>query len=475
MKNKIILLLTFGLFLGYGCDKGFEELNTNPNEPVSVQSGLLAGDVIRVASNTIYSTFVGGDMGSCWSQQFAKVQYNNEARYIPRESIIESTWKNIYIGVIEGATDIQKVAIEENNEAMQGLGLVMQAYGFSLLTDMYGSIPFSEAIQPENTLTPAYNTQEEVYNGVLAMLDEANTLLGSGNGAILASSDILYGGDASKWQQFANSLKFRCLMRISAKKDVSSELQEIASNRNVFGSNDDEAKLIYLGADPNANPIYETVVFGTRAEWKVNTVLVDMLTGFNDPRLPVYAQLNDAGEYRGKPSGYSVVPDTWNFTNVSAIGAAYLEAEAPGYFMSYAELQFLMAEAAEKGYISGDAATYYNEAIYANFMSNGLSAEAYDAYIAQGNVAYSSSNGMERIGNQKWLALFCQGVESWTEQRRTGYPVLELAIDPAPGVTTIPMRYTYPDIEQSVNSDNYNTAVNAQGEDLLTTKVWWMD
>jgi len=473
MKNKIILLLTFGLFFG-GCDKGFEELNTNPNEPVTVASGLLTADVVRIASNTLYSTFVGGDMGACWSQQLAKVQYNNEARYIPRESILESIWKSFYTDVIEGAKNIQDVATTEGNESMQAVGLIMQAYGYSVLTDMYGAIPFSEALQPDLTFTPKYDTQEEVYTGILAMLDEANTLLNTGSGSILATSDILYGGDASKWQKFANSLKFRCLMRISAKKDVSADLQDIASNRNVFGSNDDEAKVIYLGADPNANPIYETVVFGNRAEWKVNSVLVEMLEELNDPRLPVYAQVNEDGVYRGKPSGYAVIPDEWNFTNVSAIGEAFLTPEAPGYFMSYAELQFLMAEAVEKGYISGDAASFYNAGVQANFVANGLLAQ-FDAYIAQSNVAYSSDNAMELIGHQKWLALFCQGVESWTEQRRTGYPSLEIAIDPAPGVNTIPTRYTYPDIEQSVNGESYNAAVTAQGEDLLTTKIWWME
>ena len=472
MKNKIILLLSFGLFFG-GCDKGFEELNTNPNEPVTVASGLLTADVVRIASNTIYSTFIGGDMGACWSQQLAKVQYNNEARYIPRESILESTWKSLYTDVIEGAKNMEDVAIEEGNDAMQAVGLIMQAYGYSLLTDMYGSIPFSEALQPEATLTPKYDTQEQVYTGILAMLDQANTLLAAGNGAILASSDILYGGDAAKWQKFANSLKFRSLMRISAKTDVSAALQDIASNRSVFGSNADEAKVMYLGADPNANPMFETIVFGNRAEWKVNSVLVEMLEGLNDPRLSVYAQPNADGEYRGKPSGYAVIPDDWNFANVSAIGESFLAAEAPGYFMSYAELQFLMAEAAEKGYISGNAASFYNAGVKANFDAHGISAD-FDAYIAQASVAYDSANAMELIGNQKWLALFCQGVESWTEQRRTGYPVLELAIDPAPGVTTIPARYTYPDIEQSVNADNYNAAV-AGNPDLLITKVWWMD
>ncbi len=423
-KIQLLLLLVLGFGITTSCDQGFEELNTNPNDPIAVPSGLLVADVVRNTGNILYSTFVGGDMGACWSQQFAKVQYNDEARYIPRESIMEAIWKTLYEDVISDGNSIIKNAIEEENSATQAVGIIMQAYAYSLLTDMYGDIPFSEAIKAEEGIfQPKYDAQSDVYDGILALLDEANTLLSQGGGELLTSSDLLYNGDVSGWQKFANSLKFRCLMRISSKRDVSADLQEIANNRAVFTSNADEAKLTYLEAVPNANPIYETVVNGNRAEWRVNSVLVDRLTELADPRLAVYAQPNTTGEYFGKPSGYTDVPNpTYNVNTVSPIGAAYLEASAPAYFMSYAELQFLMAEAAENGLIGGDAATFYYNGINASFSANGLSADDFAAYTAQPSVEYSSVNSARLIGEQKWLSLFAQGVEAWTEWRRTGYP-----------------------------------------------------
>ena len=476
MKNiSLIFTLAVGLVLFMGCDKDFEEINNNPNDPIAVPSGLLTADVVFNAGNTLYSTFVGGDMGSCWAQHWGKVQYNDEERYQPRGSVIEVTvWKTIYEDVISDAKTMQTLAEEEGNDNMKGVALVMQAYGYSLLTDVFGSIPFSEAIRAdEGIFSPKYDTQEEVYTGILAMLDEANSLFSADGGTILANSDILYGGDYSKWQKFANSLKFRSLMRISGKVNVASQLQALTSQP-MFSSNSDEAKLIYLANDPSANPIFETIVFGNRAEFKVNSVMVDMMAGINDPRLPIYAAPNEDGEIRGKPAGIENVPnDDYNYSNVSPIGSAYLQATAPGYFLSYSELQFLMAEAAHKGYISGSAETYYQNGVSASFAANGLSQADADAYLAQGTVAYTQATGLQKIAEQNWLGLFCQGIEAWTEWRRTGYPALQPAIEAV--INEIPSRFTYPSIEQSVNKANYDAAVSGQGADLLTTKVWWMN
>jgi len=474
-KIKILIsILVFGSLFFIGCDKGFEELNTNPNEPTSVPSGLLLADIVRNTGNYTYSTFFGGDMGSCWAQHWAKVNYEDEERYKVRASVIEDfCWKGIYEDVIADARSMEKIAAVEGNDINRGVAIVMQAYGYSLLTEMFGDVPFSEACRgDEGIITPVYDSQQNVYTGIFAMLDEANTLLSSGNGTMNESTDLVFGGDPSKWQKFANSLKFRLLMRISKKVDVSAQLQDIVSNRAIFTSNSDDAGLQYLAAAPNANPIYESIVYGARYEYKINSVMVDMLANLNDPRLAVYAQPNSSGEYRGKPSGIDEVPnDDYNYDNVSPIGTKYLDPEFPGYMMTYAELLFLMAEAAHKGYISGDAATLYNAGIAASFAFNGVS-DGYAAYIAQGTVAYTPGTGIQRIAEQNWIALFSQSIEPWTEWRRTGYPVLSPAIEAV--IDEIPSRYTYPGIEQSVNATNYQAAKTALGGDALTSKFWWL-
>ncbi|MCF6180791.1 SusD/RagB family nutrient-binding outer membrane lipoprotein [Lutibacter sp.] len=479
---KIITILLFSLLISVSCDKGFEDLNIDPNNPVTVPSDLLIPGVVRSAQNESYSTFVGGDMGACWSQQFAKVQYNDEARYIPRQGVITSLWDRFYAGtdlsqvntgVISDANSMYNLAVAEGNNNMMGVALTLQAYGFAFLTDVYGDIPFSEAIKAnEGNIAPAYDKQEDVYTGILAMLDDAIAKLGT-SGTIDPTNDILYSGDASLWKKFASSLKFRVLMRESGQVDVSGALQALVNAGNLFQSNADEAKLIYLSADPSANPLYESIVFGTRGEWKVNSEIVDRLTADNDPRLPVYAALNDAGIYRGKPSGFRDVPsDTYNYTNVSALGDFYLRPELPGYFISNAQLKFLMAEAAQHNWINLDAGTLFKEAITASLDFNEVPAADASAFLATQNLESNNANALKQIATQEWIALYSQGVESWNEWRRTGYPVLAPAAEAA--FNQIPSRYNYPTTEYSINKANVEAAVATQGTDDLKTPIWWM-
>ncbi len=471
---KYVLILAFTATVFAGCDKGFEELNTNPNEPTKVPSGLLLADVVRNTGNNLYSTFVGGDMGECWAQHWAKVQYNDEARYTPRASVIESIWKNFYEDVVADASQMEKLAEEEGNEAAQGAAIVMQAYAYMLLTDFYGDIPFSEAAKAtEGNFTPKYDKQADVYQGIIGMLKRASELLATGNGSLVESSDLLYGGDIAKWEKFANSLKFRALMRISGKVDVQSDLTALM-DKPMFASNEDDAELTYLDAYPNANPIYENVVRGVREEFKVNSVLVDMLQNNSDPRLDIYVAKNADGIYRGKPSGIFDVPSgDYNYDNVSPIGAFYLEATRPAVFMSFSELRFFQAEARKKGWISTETTEkYYNDGVKANLEKNGIG-DQYDTYIANAFASYNDGNGLEKIATQKWLALYCQGTETWAEWRRLKIPALTPAIEGS--IDEIPSRLQYPSIEQSVNKDNYDAAVSAQGADLLSTKIWWMD
>lgn len=468
-RFKITLILFAALLVVSSCDKDFEEINQDPNNPTSLPSHLIMPTAIRNAMNTMYSTFVGGDMGSCWSQQFAKVQYNDEARYIPRQGTIANTWSVFYANVISQADAMYKLAEAEENNNMMGVALVIQAHGYSMLTDLYGDVPFSEAVSAdEGIIAPAYDSQSGVYDGIISMLTQAASLLGTG-GTIDSGSDILHGGDDTLWEKMANSLKFRALMRISGVSPVGPQLQSLVNGGNMFSSNADEAKLIYLSASPNANPLFETIVFGTRGEWKVNSVLVDMMLASNDPRISQVAQLNDGGIYRGKPSGLVNVPSVdYSYTNVSAIGLFYLQPESPGYYMSNAELQFLMAEAAEKGLISGSASAYYEAGMAASFEANGVDGSA---YIAANML--QPSTALEQIGNEKWLSLFAQGLESWFEQKRTGYPVLAPALEA--DLNQIPSRINYPEIEQSINAANYDAAVASQGADNLTTPIWWMN
>jgi len=477
-KIKIILLLiTAGFFAS--CDKDFEEVNTNPNDPTAVPSELLLGQIARNTANTLYSAQLGGDMGSCWSQQWGKVQYNDEARYFPRDGNIDGLWSNFYIGIAEDADKMYQLAIEEGNDASAGVALVMKANAFLWLTDIYGAVPFTDALKgSEGLFTPAYDSQATVYAGCYALLDEAMAKLATGNGELSSVHDIVYGGNIASWSKFAASLKFRAMMRNSKNGVDTVEMNRLVDNGMLFSSTNEEAKVIYESASPNANPTYETIDLGARTEYRIGEEMVmhlDGTTGLGtDARLQVYAQENENGIYVGKPAGYTNLPNaTYNVNTISAIGTKYLEATAPGYLLGYTELQFLLAEAAKKGYITGSDATaenYYLAGIASSFSENGVALAGYETGAA---VTYNTTAALEQIATQKWIATYGQGFESWTEWRRTGFPNLAPAVEG--NISQIPSRITYPSLEQSLNGANWSAQdALMSGGDALTTAVDWM-
>ncbi len=473
---SIGLTVVAAIFTTTSCTDDFEKINTNTNGPITVPSDLLLTSMQEATADLIYNMQIGGDMGANLIQHWGKVQYNDEERYAFRPGNINAIWNNLYATGLNDAKAMVRLAGEEGNEVNQGVAKVFQGYMYSLLVESYGPIPFTESLSAESgNTTPAYDDEATVYNGILALYDEGLALL-DGEGEISSSQDLIYGGDVDKWKKFANSLKFRTLMRISSASipgvNVSSGLQAIVNSGMHFTSNGDNAILAYTGTNPNANPIWNTVVFSTRSEYKINETTVTLLNGLGDPRLNVYAQLNDGGIIRGVPPGIlNPVQEGYGYANVSAIGTQFLAADFPATYMSYSELSFLMAEAAKRGLITGGdvaAQAAYEAGIAASFDTYGVAGAA--AYAASGSVAYNPATALEQIGTQNYIALYSQGIEAWTEWRRTKFPALSPAINPIVG-TQIPSRYTYPVDEQTLNSANYAAGSSMVGGDNLDTKL----
>lgn len=480
MKNLkyIGIFIVSLLFISLvSCTKDFETINQNIDKPTEVPSSQMIGAIVTRMADNMYSTFNGSETGMTWAQHESLIQYNDPERYKPRVTTMDGVWNSFYLAA-SNANSMYKIAETEGNEVNQGVALVLKSYAFHFLTDVYGDIPYTEALlgDSEGNFKPVYDTQETVYNGIVSELDQAIAKLNSGVGSVNSTYDIVYAGDAQKWLKFAYSLKFRALMRISAKKDVSTELQSIVNSGMLFSSNDEEAKLVYLTASPNANPMYETIVDQSRLEHATCNTFIDYLIERNDPRLPVFAQEAVNGGYVGKPSGYAVTPvDGFGYDDVSQIGLHFLQPDAPAYFVSRTELLFLMAEAAKKGYISGgdsSAKAYYEEAILNSFQELGLDLNDYNSFIGTGYILYNNTNALRQIGEQKWVSLFGQGFEAWTEWRRVGYPELSIAIDAYEN--EIPSRYKYNSDESSLNALNYADASSRIGGDELTTPIWWM-
>lgn len=479
MKKISILALTIFSFLNFSCDNEFKEVNTDPNEPQLVPAHLLLGQTIRETQRATYNIGTGGDMGSCWAQHWSKVQYNNEERYIPRLGTIEFLSDVLNTGVMYDSKVMYNIAKKEGNSNLQGISLIMQANTFQLLTDIYGPIPFTDA-GIKNNLKPKYEEQKNVYIGIKNMLAEAEQLLAADQGEVPATSDLLFKGNISKWRKFGNSLLLKVLVRESRAPGINNaaQIQSLVTANNFMTSNDDNAQVSNLTTAAEANPLGPSLA--SRLEYKLSTVLIAKMNLYGDPRLSVY----------GKPVGGSFVGnapgvESFNYAGLSGVGAFYAKNDLPGVILSYSQIQFLLAECANEGYIANPLVTatetqseiYLRKGIEASFIYNGLSSASAATYAAKPIFDYTTKNdGRKVIGEQVWLSLYCQGIEAWTEWRRTGIPTLNPVFNPNPAVLTIPSRLTYPQKVQSVNVENYNAAVSLlTGGDKLTSRLWWMN
>jgi hypothetical protein len=517
MKRKVIYLLAanlIGLMLfSSGCTKDFEEINTNPNEPGVEQAapGMLLTNAIESMTDRVHEIFFGHEMGSCWVQHMAKVQYPDEDRYIPRMSVTNNTWNSFYAASGYDVYTLYDLGEATANDSYMAVALILKSYITSVITDEWGDAPYSEAWQGSAEtpiLSPVYDTQEAIYAALIENLKTANDLLSEDGPEI--QGDILFDGDLMAWKKFANSLRLRLLMRRSDRVDPTSEMTAIFGNATtypVLESNADNAALHYLGSNPNNNPINENRK--TRDDHRVSKTIVDYLyteAPSPDYRVVVYAEMAaNSGDWVGLPNGMTSA-NALNYlgngmAETSKIGRYFSAAGAPGMLMSYAELLFLKAEAAARGFIPGGDAVAeeaYHDGISASwdqynadgsfaarlevwrstFESWGMTTENIYDYAWQdfvdwgGTYDYDPATGLEQIYTQKWVAMFDQGIQAAFEWRRTGVPELIPAIS-GQNDGKIPVRAFYPSDEAGRNPTNLAEAVARQGADNLNTRVWW--
>jgi hypothetical protein len=217
-------------------------------------------------------------------------------------------------------------------------------------------------------------------------------------------------------------------------------------------------------------------VFDTREDYRISKTIVDRLKALNDPRLPVYAQptIDAPYSYTGVPNGLLTNDaNSLGLSKTSRPGDYFRAPHAPAVIMSYAEVLFDLSEAAARGFTSGNAADLYGQAVKASLAQYAITdATVVGNYVGQPAVQYNAGNFKKSIGEQKWIALFGEGLEAFAEWRRLDYPQLSPAVA---GTLDgkIPVRFIYPGKEQSLNGENYTKAVQHQGPDALTTKLWF--
>ncbi|WP_219226519.1 SusD/RagB family nutrient-binding outer membrane lipoprotein [Pedobacter antarcticus] len=474
MKNNKLYIIAALAFSLASCAKELDKININPNATEKAQPDYLLTGAIKNTADVYWGTTNNMNSSLLFSQQFAKVQYTEEDRFIYSNSSLTTLWSNGYSQGIIAFNKIIEAGDAQENPNYRGVGLVLRSWVFLLLTDAYGDVPYTQAGKLSEFITPAYDKQKDVYFGLLEDLKSAKTVLNPAGKAI--AGDIIYNGDISRWKKLANSLRVRIALRIADRepgkaKQVFDEIK--ADNDALLSENADIAQLIYQ-TSPQQNPI--SAQFETRDDYRISKTIVDKLFELKDPRLAIYAsktQTPTPEEYVGLPNGLTnSEASALGFAKVSKPGAYFLLPQAPAVIFSYAELLFDRAEAAARGFTTENAADLYQQGIKASFRQYNISDAAAAVYVAQPLAQYDPGNYKKSIGEQKWLALFGQGLEAWAERRRLDYPVLKASVNTVLN-GEIPVRFIYPGTEQSLNIQSYKNAVASQGPDLLTTKLWF--
>jgi hypothetical protein len=481
----------------------FGDMNENPNQPLDLDDNpeLLLTAVTRDLVNQMVGT--GWSEGSLQSQYLARIVFTSFDQFEWGSN--SSTWDQVY----ESGTDVNniyKIGVNKSHDSYKAVAMILKSWSFQILTDMWGYIPYSQALQAKSEsaiIYPEYDTQKDVYMGLLSDLDSANLLLSSDNLPII-DGDILFDGDLDNWRRFANSLRLRALIRLTnveselGSLNISDEIVKILSNPSdypLIENNSQNAVLTYLTALPNAHP--QSAESGYRSgsfdEYRLSETLQTVFQSYDDPRIEQWFD----------PTENSVAdedgPLVWEgMINGMVDGNSYTYKGGPAYLSKFntedyydvpngmqgllmlaSEVKFILAEAAVRyPAVAGitDAQTNYEDGIKLNFEYWGVDMPTDYLTRTSNNVDWTVpvafDGQLETILTQKWIALFYTDFQGFCEFKRTGFPS---CIVPGPDaqLTVYPSRFVYPTSEQALNAASYETAVSSQGPDTYSTKVWW--
>ena len=485
IRSYICIFLSFIFFILGSCTGDFEEMNVNPNGPADVSAGTLV-------PRTIIETAKIQDMRppGFLVQFFAQNSYIVEDRYRFPDNDMLSIWEGNYIRILKNAKIIKEKSVYLENKNMEALSEIISTNAYHTLTDVYGDIPYMQALLSDEGLTnPTYDKQSDIYPDLLVRLEKAGTLLSEANGKI--EGDILFDGDYKKWKIYANSLRLRIAMRMSNVEPEKAReiIERIFQNPNeypIIASNDQDIRLKWMGVAPYREPWAQEYISGIDgSNHAVSKAMMDYLLSYKDPRLTAYARPTKAdGSYVGAING-PVVGEEQNKDQVSRIGTFYTTDEA-GYtkLVTYSEICFIRAEAAERGWNVGQSAKdAYMEGIRSALQYNKVEQQDIETFLKSEDIQYKDGNAEKNLYNialQKWVSFYLQGLQGWAECRRTDVPLLE----PAPGTlfpgkhNRIPFRAVWPNTEDMYNNANFNkakeeAAIIDEADRLWGKQLWW--
>ncbi len=463
MKNylykfvKIAGLMFVSALMFVSCDSWIDtDLNIDPDAPADVPINLM----LPAVEQTLGYVMCGNDMvltTNNWMQQFDGVsrQALDIARYTYLPSAVDNLWSNIYADLLINSNII--IDKSENTEGKAspynaGIGKVLMATTLGLATDVFGDMPFSDALKgDQNVLTPTFDSQEQIYTTLLGLLDAAAADFNkpATENKLAVKGDVIYAGSIAKWSKAANSIKARHLLQLSKVKGNAAYTDALTAAAKGFSSNADDMMIPWESA--NKNPIFQFME--QRTDIRMGATMVDLMKSISDPRLPFYCAKDGSGNYTG-----------------SVIGSQNESASKPGSYvagdvassvvMSYAELKFIVAEANFGLGKSTEALTALKEAVTASVTK--VTGAAMDTTWYNTNIK-GQTLSLELIMTQKYISSFGTN-QAYADYRRVGLPV----IVPHPDGTlpALPTRYPYAQDEISYNGANVPSVI-------ISDKLWW--
>ena len=471
--KKLFIYTSLLLLLG-SCTKDIARFNEETKKAAIVPAETLFSNGIRGVVDAVTSPNVNTNVFRFTVQHWAMSTYQDEVQYDFVTRAIPQTWWTIMYrdvlsdlkesGRITNANSVLDADTKANQLAMID---IMQVYTYQILVNTFGNIPYTDALNSE-LLFPKYDDAKTVYYDLMARLATDIAKLKVTAPGFAATQDLLGGGNVKVWLKFANTLQAKLAM-VVADADVAKAKASFESAEKLsINSASENISFTYLSAPPNTNPIWVDIVQSKRQDLVAAAPLLNTLANSNDPRLALYYKTNNAGAYVG-----GAVGSNNTFANVSKPNDKIAAPEFPSNLADYVEMEFFRAEAVERGFtVSGTAQLHYNNAITASILAWGGSSADAASYLLRPDVAYATAAGnwKQKIGAQKWIALYNRPYEGWTEMRRLDFPALTAPVGAKSG---FPNRLTYPGNEQQLNGTNYTTAAAAIGGDKVETKLFW--
>ncbi len=481
-KLYYLIFIVLTVFLA-SCTDDFEDWNTDKKNPAEVAGNALFSNAQKDLSDQLNTPNVNFNNFNLWAQYWTETTYTDEANFdIVNRNVPQNEFRVSYRRVLRDLNEAATlIATEEVATALEGAKQnrlhiieILNVYVYQRLVDIFGMVPYTDALNIENVY-PSYDAGEDIYDDLFTRLDAAIDGLDASSGSF-GSADFYYNGSVSKWIKFANTLKIRMAITIADYDDATAKAAIEEAVAGAFTSTADDCLMPYATSSPNYNPIYDNLVVSGRNDYVAANTLIDVMNGFNDPRIDNYFT-SVGGVYIGGTYGENSA-----YPNFSHVADMIKAADFPGIILTYNELQFYLAEAAARGYTVGDTPeNLYADAITTSIEWWGGTAGDAATYLAQPEVDYATAIAAsaatepwrEVIGTQSWIASYVNGFVGWTTWRRLDYPVLNMPPIPYNGITSVPTRYTFPINEQTLNEVNYAAAAAAVGGDELVTKIFW--